>query len=74
MNEDIVRGHWKEIKGELKKQWSKLTEDDMGDMQGTNDELEGRLQKIMATKKKKLKKKLNCFFIFTIGIANGSVC
>ena len=28
MNEDILKGKWKEIKGEVKQKWGKLTDDD----------------------------------------------
>lgn len=45
MNEDIVKGHWKEIKGKLKQQWGKFTDDDLKTMEGNYEELEGLLQK-----------------------------
>lgn len=45
MNKDIVKGHWKEIKGKLKQQWGKLTDDQIGEMEGSYEELEGVLQK-----------------------------
>jgi uncharacterized protein YjbJ (UPF0337 family) len=28
MNADILKGQWKEIKGEIKTKWGKLTDDD----------------------------------------------
>jgi len=45
MNRDIIRGHWNEIKGELKQQWGKLTDDEITQMDGTYDGLKGKLQK-----------------------------
>jgi hypothetical protein len=29
MNEDRLKGKWNQIKGELKKKWGKLTDDDL---------------------------------------------
>lgn len=45
MNEDIVKGHWLEMKGKLRQKWSKLTDDEIGQMQGNYEELEGMLRK-----------------------------
>ena len=45
MNKDIFKGHWHEIKGKLKQQWGKLTDNEITQMQGTYEELEGALQK-----------------------------
>jgi len=35
MNKDIFKGHWHEIKGKLKQQWGKLTDNEITQMQGT---------------------------------------
>ena len=29
MNQDRIEGRWKQVKGKLKEQWGKLTEDDL---------------------------------------------
>ena len=34
MNEDILKGKWHEMKGEVKKQWGKLTDDDLKTISG----------------------------------------
>lgn len=44
MNKDIVKGNWKEIAGKLKQQWGKFTDNDITEMQGSREELEGKLQ------------------------------
>ncbi len=44
MNEDILKGKWKEIKGGLKEQWGKLTDDDLVQIEGKVDKLTGILQ------------------------------
>ncbi len=44
MNNATLSGQWNELKGKVKQQWSKLTDDDLGLIQGNADELIGRLQ------------------------------
>lgn len=44
MNWDIVKGKWKEMKGEVRKQWGKLTDDDLEEVAGQKDKLVGKLQ------------------------------
>lgn len=46
MNREIIKGNWTEIKGKLKQQWGKLTDDEVTQMHGTYEELAGRLQKL----------------------------
>ncbi len=45
MNSDILKGKWKEIKGGLKNQWGKLTDDDVTQIEGKEEKLLGILQK-----------------------------
>jgi len=61
MNKDIIQGKWKEIKGQLKQQWSEITDDDIGHMQGTYDELEGTLQKKYGYKKEEAQEQIQNF-------------
>ena len=44
MNWDVVKGNWKQLKGELRKQWGKLTDDDWEEMAGEKDKILGKLQ------------------------------
>jgi uncharacterized protein YjbJ (UPF0337 family) len=44
MNEDILKGKWKEIKGEVKVKWGKLTDDDLTAVEGEKEKLIGILQ------------------------------
>ncbi len=44
MNKDIARGNFNQIKGKLKQQWGKLTDDDFDQMEGNADVLIGKLQ------------------------------
>jgi uncharacterized protein YjbJ (UPF0337 family) len=44
MNWDIVKGNWKQLQGELRKQWGKLTDSDWEEMAGEKDKVLGKLQ------------------------------
>lgn len=61
MNKDIVQGKWKEIQGTIKKQWSELTDDDIGKMKGSYEELEGALQKKYGYEKDRTEKEIEKF-------------
>lgn len=45
INQDVIQGHWKEIKGKIKQKWGKLTDDEISIMRGSCEELAGALQK-----------------------------
>jgi uncharacterized protein YjbJ (UPF0337 family) len=44
MNWEQARGNWNQVKGEVKKQWGKLTDDDFAQVNGERDKLVGRIQ------------------------------
>jgi len=44
MNWDQVEGKWKQIKGSVKQQWGKLTDDDLNVIAGKQEELAGKIQ------------------------------
>ncbi len=45
VNIDILKGKWKEIKGDIKAKWGKLTDDDLKEISGNQEKLVGILQK-----------------------------
>ncbi len=45
MNTEIIKGSMKELKGDLKQTWSKLTDDDIAYLDGGVDQLIGKVQK-----------------------------
>lgn len=45
MNMQIVKGSMKELKGDLKQTWSKLTDDDINYLDGNVDEIIGKVQR-----------------------------
>jgi uncharacterized protein YjbJ (UPF0337 family) len=44
MNWDQVKGNWKQMQGEAQKQWGKLTNDDLTQIEGERTKLAGRLE------------------------------
>lgn len=44
MNTDQIEGKWKQIKGQAKQKWGKLTDDDLDVIDGKREELVGRIQ------------------------------
>jgi uncharacterized protein YjbJ (UPF0337 family) len=44
MNQDRIRGQWKQVKGKIKEQWGRLTDDDLDVIAGKRDQLLGRIQ------------------------------
>lgn len=44
MNWDRIEGNWKQLAGQVKAQWGKLTDDDIDVVAGRRDHLAGKLQ------------------------------
>ena len=44
MNDDILAGKWKQVRGNARQWWGKLTDDDLDRMTGKTEELAGKLQ------------------------------
>jgi len=44
MNRDILEGKWKQIRGDVKNFWGKLTDDELDKIEGHHDKLVGILQ------------------------------
>ncbi len=45
INEQILQGHWNEIKGQLRSKWGQLTSDDVLNFDGNVDRLVGLIQR-----------------------------
>lgn len=61
MNEDTMKGNWKQFAGKVKQKWGKLTDDDLTQINGSTEELEGRLQKAYGYQKDQAKKEIDAF-------------
>lgn len=44
MNTDQIKGKWAQIKGAVKSQWGKLTDDDLAVIEGDAEKLAGKIQ------------------------------
>jgi uncharacterized protein YjbJ (UPF0337 family) len=44
MNQDIFEGKWKEMRGQVKEWWGKLTDDDLDRVEGKAEQVVGLLQ------------------------------
>jgi len=53
-----LKGNWNELKGKLKQEYSKLTDDDLTYVEGKEDELLGRLQKKTGKTQDELRRQL----------------
>ena len=49
MNEDILKGKWTQLKGHVKEQWGKLTDDEIDPLDGRRDQLVGKVQERTAS-------------------------
>ena len=61
MNEDILKGKWKQAKGEVKNFWGKLTDDDVTRLDGSSEKLAGVLQERYGYTKNQARKEINNF-------------
>ena len=44
MNKDILEGNWKQIRGQIKTMWGRLTDDELDQVDGHRDRLVGLIQ------------------------------
>ena len=59
MDRDQIKGKWMQIKGEVKKQWGKLTDDDLKVAEGDLEILAGKIVQRTGEAKDKVKAKLD---------------
>ena len=61
MNWDIVKGNWKQFRGEVQAQWGKLTDDHLDVISGKRIELAGKIQEAYGTTKDEAEKQIKDF-------------
>jgi uncharacterized protein YjbJ (UPF0337 family) len=44
MNRDVLEGRWRQVRGEVKQRWGKLTDDELDQIAGSSQKLIGLLQ------------------------------
>lgn len=61
MNWDQITGNWKQVKGQAKTKWGKLTDDDLNVISGKREEIAGRLQERYGYEKEQAEKEADEF-------------
>ena len=61
MNRDQLEGKWKQIKGEAKVQWGKLTDDDLDQVNGNSEKLIGKVQERYGYERAQAEKEVDSF-------------
>ena len=61
MNKDQAAGQWKQIKGRVKEQWGKLTDDDLTRLEGDQEQLAGRIQERYGVAKEEAERQVREF-------------
>lgn len=62
LNWDILKGQWGQMKGEARKQWGKLTDDEWDEAAGERDKLVGRLQERYGWTREEVEREVEDFF------------
>jgi uncharacterized protein YjbJ (UPF0337 family) len=57
-NKDILDGKWKQVKGQVKQKWGKLTDDEIDRVNGRSEELAGLLQERYGMAREEARKQL----------------
>lgn len=55
MNESQFKGKWNQLKGEVKKKWGQLTDDDITEVEGDYDKFVGKVQERHGDSKEQVK-------------------
>jgi uncharacterized protein YjbJ (UPF0337 family) len=61
MNEDRIKGQWRQLNGKLKSRWGKLTDDDLKVADGNAEYLAGKLQERYGIAKDEAEKQVREF-------------
>ena len=61
MNQDRIKGQWKQAMGKIREKWGRLTEDDIDVIAGKRDQLLGRIQERHGIAKDEAERQVNDF-------------
>lgn len=61
MNEDTIEGNWNELKGRAKKQWGKLSDNQLDVIAGKRDQLAGEIQNAYGVSREEAEKQVKDF-------------
>ena len=61
MNKDQWQGKWKQLTGQVKQQWGQLTDDDLDQIAGDRERLEGKIQERYGIEREEARKQIDEF-------------
>jgi uncharacterized protein YjbJ (UPF0337 family) len=61
MNKDILAGKWKQVKGEVKRQWGDLTNDEIDQVEGQYEKMVGLLQEHYGYARQRAEREVDAF-------------
>ncbi len=61
LNENIIDGKWKMVKGEIQKMWGKLTDDELEQTKGNISQLTGLVQQRYGENQESIRERINNF-------------
>lgn len=61
MNEHDMKGNWNQLKGKIKQQWGKLTDDELDQAEGKREVLVGKIQERYNISEEEAEKQVNSF-------------
>lgn len=59
MNWDQIQGKWKQMTGDVKRRWGKLTDDDLQVVEGNRERLVGKIQERYGVTKEEAEKQVD---------------
>jgi uncharacterized protein YjbJ (UPF0337 family) len=62
MDWNRVEGNWKQMKGAVKQQWGKLTDDDLTQINGSQEKLEGIIQERYGIARDETRKQIDSWY------------
>jgi uncharacterized protein YjbJ (UPF0337 family) len=62
MDWNRVEGNWKQIKGKVKEQWGRLTDDDLDRIAGKREQLEGKIQERYGIEKDRVRREVDDWY------------
>jgi uncharacterized protein YjbJ (UPF0337 family) len=65
MNEDTLKGQWSQVKGAVREQWGKLTDDDVDQIQGRSEQLVGKIHERYGVARDEAKRQVDAWAVDT---------
>lgn len=61
MNWDIIKGNWKQMKGQVQSKWGELTDDEIEQAEGDRERLAGLIQERYGVAKDEAERQIDAF-------------